>query len=90
MDPVAQVSRHMVAARARETERPYRLFDNPLVAALAGPEGSAWLDRTQPTLGSAVRRCTASFAPASSTTFYSTPPGAPDHSVIVGVLSSER
>lgn len=49
----------MATARAREAERPYRLFDNPLVAALAGPEGSAWPDRTQPTLGSAVRRCTA-------------------------------
>jgi methyltransferase (TIGR00027 family) len=45
--PVAQTSRWMAAARARESERPYRLFDDPLAAALAGPEGFAWLDRME-------------------------------------------
>jgi methyltransferase (TIGR00027 family) len=38
----------MAAARARESERPYRLFDDPLAAALAGPEGFAWLERMEP------------------------------------------
>jgi methyltransferase (TIGR00027 family) len=33
----------MAAARARESERTDRLFDDPLAAALAGPEGVAWL-----------------------------------------------
>ena len=47
MDPVAQTSRWMAAARARESERPYRLFDDPLASALAGPEGFAWLDRME-------------------------------------------
>src|SRR5918992_5199532 len=52
VDPVAQTSRWMAAARARESERPYRLFDDPLAAALAGPEGFSWLERMQqPALG---------------------------------------
>jgi methyltransferase (TIGR00027 family) len=38
----------MAAARARESERPHRLFEDPLAAALAGPEGFAWLDRMEP------------------------------------------
>ena len=38
----------MAAARARESERPYRLFDDPLATALAGPEGFTWLDRMEP------------------------------------------
>lgn len=38
----------MAGARARESERSYRLFDDPLAATLAGPEGFAWLDRMQP------------------------------------------
>ncbi len=38
----------MAAARARESEHSYRLFDDPLAAALAGPEGFAWLERTEP------------------------------------------
>jgi methyltransferase (TIGR00027 family) len=37
----------MAAARARESERPHRLFDDPLAANLAGPEGFAWLDRME-------------------------------------------
>jgi methyltransferase (TIGR00027 family) len=48
MDPVAQTSLWMAAARARESERPYRLFDDPLASALAGPEGFSWLDRMKP------------------------------------------
>ncbi len=42
-NPVAPTSRWMAAARARESERTDRLFDDPLAAALAGPEGVAWL-----------------------------------------------
>ena len=48
MDPVAQTSRWMAAARARESEHPYRLFDDPLATALAGPEGFSWLERMEP------------------------------------------
>jgi methyltransferase (TIGR00027 family) len=48
VDPVSQTSRWMAAARARESERPYRLFDDPLASALAGPEGFSWLDRMEP------------------------------------------
>jgi methyltransferase (TIGR00027 family) len=51
MDPVGLTSRWVAAARARESERLDRLFDDPLAAALAGPEGFAWLDdmeRAQP------------------------------------------
>ncbi len=51
MDPVAQTSRWMAAARARESERPDRLFDDPLAATLAGTEGFFWLDRMEPTGG---------------------------------------
>ena len=46
-NPVAPTSRWMAAARARESERPDRLFDDPLAAALAGPEGFAWLERME-------------------------------------------
>lgn len=42
----------MAAARARESERADRLFDDPLAAALAGPEGFAWLDRMKSAAGS--------------------------------------
>ena len=51
VDPVAQTSRWMAAARARESERPYRLFDDPLAAALAGTEGFVWLERMEPVPG---------------------------------------
>ena len=47
MDPVGLTSQWMAAARARESQRLDRLFDDPL----AGPEGFAWLDeweRAQP------------------------------------------
>ena len=46
-DPIAPTSRWMAAARARESERADRLFDDPLAAALAGPEGFAWLERME-------------------------------------------
>lgn len=36
-------SRWMAAARARETAREDRLFDDPLAADLAGPKGFVWL-----------------------------------------------
>ncbi len=42
-NPIAPTSRWMAAARARESERADRLFDDPLAAALAGPEGFTWL-----------------------------------------------
>lgn len=44
IDPVAQTSRWMAAARARESRRPDALFDDPLAAAFAGREGFAWLE----------------------------------------------
>ena len=47
-NPVSATSRWMAAARARETRRRDRLFCDPLAAELAGPEGFAWLDRTDP------------------------------------------
>lgn len=47
VDPVAKTSRWMAAARARESKHPYRLFDDPLAAVLAGPEGFRWLDRME-------------------------------------------
>ena len=37
----------MAAARARESKRADRLFDDPLAAALAGPEGFTWLKRME-------------------------------------------
>ena len=45
MDPVGLTSRWVAAARARESDRLDRLFDDPLAAALAGSEGFAWLDQ---------------------------------------------
>jgi methyltransferase (TIGR00027 family) len=47
INPIAPTSRWMAAARARESERADRLFDDPLAAALAGPEGVAWLERLE-------------------------------------------
>jgi methyltransferase (TIGR00027 family) len=46
-NPIAPTSRWMAAARARESERADRLFCDPLAAALAGPEGFAWLERME-------------------------------------------
>ena len=44
-DPVSLTARLTAAARARESARPDRLFDDPWAAALAGPEGVAFLKR---------------------------------------------
>jgi methyltransferase (TIGR00027 family) len=46
-NPIAPTSRWMAAAQARESERADRLFCDPLAAALAGPEGFAWLERME-------------------------------------------
>jgi methyltransferase (TIGR00027 family) len=46
-NPIAPTSRWMAAARARESERADRLFYDPLAAALAGPDGVAWLERME-------------------------------------------
>jgi methyltransferase (TIGR00027 family) len=51
-NPIAATSRWMAAARARETERADRLFSDPLAAALAGPEGFAWLQDMEAAAGS--------------------------------------
>lgn len=51
-NPIAATSRWMAAARARESERANRLFDDPLAAALAGPKGFAWLDGMKSAAGS--------------------------------------
>ena len=48
MDPVGLTSRWMAAARARESERADRLFNDPFAASLAGPEGFAWPNRMEP------------------------------------------
>ncbi len=47
INPIAPTSRWMAAARARESERADRLFDDPLAAAPAGPDGFAWLERME-------------------------------------------
>jgi methyltransferase (TIGR00027 family) len=46
-NPIAPTSQWTAAARARESEREDRLFDDPLAAALAGPEGFTWLERME-------------------------------------------
>ncbi|HEY4188769.1 MAG TPA: SAM-dependent methyltransferase [Polyangia bacterium] len=45
VDPISKTARLTAAARARETERPDRLFEDPWAKALAGPEGFALLRR---------------------------------------------
>jgi methyltransferase (TIGR00027 family) len=40
---VGMTARVAAAGRARESERPDRLFDDPLAAALAGPDGVRWM-----------------------------------------------
>ena len=55
-NPISATSRWMAAARARETGRRNRLFYDPLAAELAGPEGFAWLDRTDHPEASEDRR----------------------------------
>lgn len=46
-DPISLTARLTAAARARETRRPDRLFEDPLAAALAGPEGVAFMERLE-------------------------------------------
>lgn len=47
MDPLGQTSQWMAAVRACESERPDRLFEDPLALALAGPEGFVWMSRME-------------------------------------------
>ena len=56
----------MAAARARENERVDRLFYDPLAAALAGPEGFAWLERME----SAARSDSPGLYPVIRTRFF--------------------
>ena len=65
-NPIAPTSRWMAAARARESERADRLFDDPLAAALAGPEGFAWLERME----SAARSDSPGLYPVIRTRFF--------------------
>jgi hypothetical protein len=44
-DPLEATACWAAAVRAREITRPDRLFADPRAAALAGPEGAAWLGR---------------------------------------------
>jgi methyltransferase (TIGR00027 family) len=46
-DPISLTARLTAAARARESRRPDRLFDDPLASALAGPEGVAFMERLE-------------------------------------------
>jgi methyltransferase (TIGR00027 family) len=48
-DPVAATACWTAAARAGESIRSDRLFDDPWAEALAGPEGRAWLEGRSPT-----------------------------------------
>src|ERR687894_2064648 len=64
--PVAPTSRWMAAARARESERADRLFYDPLAAALAGPDGFAWLERME----SAARSDSPGLYPVIRTRFF--------------------
>ncbi|MGI5340904.1 SAM-dependent methyltransferase [Streptomyces sp. CA-181903] len=45
LDPVADTARMTAALRARESERPDRLFDDPLAAVLAGDTGRRLADQ---------------------------------------------
>ncbi len=51
MDLLATTACWTAAIRAQESEREDRLFDDPWAAALAGPEGPAWLERMAGELG---------------------------------------
>ncbi|MFT3764061.1 MAG: SAM-dependent methyltransferase [Minicystis sp.] len=44
MDPVASTAHWVAAARARESQRPDALFQDPFAAALAGEEGERWIE----------------------------------------------
>lgn len=45
MKPISLPALAVAAARARESGREGRLFDDALAASLAGPEGAEWLER---------------------------------------------
>jgi len=46
-DPISLTARMTAAARARESRRPDRLFDDPWAGALAGPEGVALMNELE-------------------------------------------
>ena len=46
-DPISLTARLTAAARARESRRADRLFEDPYAAALAGPEGFAFMERSE-------------------------------------------
>lgn len=48
MDALAQTAQWTAAARARESQRPDHLFEDPLAALLAGEDGFALLDAEPP------------------------------------------
>jgi methyltransferase (TIGR00027 family) len=45
MEGVGKTAEMTAAARALESKRPDRLFDDPLAAALAGDEGVCWMEQ---------------------------------------------
>ncbi len=55
--PIEATARWTAAVRAAETARDDRLFDDPWAAALAGPQGAAWIPERPPgsTLPIAIR-----------------------------------
>jgi methyltransferase (TIGR00027 family) len=46
-DPISRTARLTAAARARESRRPDRLFEDPWAEALAGTEGVAFMERLE-------------------------------------------
>lgn len=50
---LALTARWTAAARARESERTDRLFDDPWADLLAGQEGKAWIERSSADQGDA-------------------------------------
>jgi len=63
IEGVGMTAKMTAAGRARESERPDRLFDDPLAAALAGEEGVRWMEEMRlpstpvenPTIGPRTR-----------------------------------
>ena len=45
---LASTAHWTAAVRAQESAREDRLFDDPWAAALAGPEGAAWIEQRPP------------------------------------------
>jgi methyltransferase (TIGR00027 family) len=54
MDPLARTALWVAAARAEETKRADRLFEDPFAASLAGPEGYAALEHAATVGGNTV------------------------------------